>query len=524
MDNNNNEKVQLDISESKDKKYIEFKFTKGALKDKTFTYKVIENPLLTGKKVDVIELNSYFYKYIKNTAKKISSGFGDSITIRGKKYKSITRRKYKKYLPFVKIRSLKNRFVKSSCNKYIIVRNQTEWEALKPHRESLNSEHSYLFMQECTNSESKDKICINDNKWVFPNSIFAKAVEIGSAEKEITYNLASCIFAGGFHVGNNTLREAVANGFNGFSNSIFLKEANFIGATFSDKANFYGATFNGEAYFGSATFNGEANFIGATFSDKANFYSAKFSGEANFYSVIFSGEANFYSAKFSGDLDISATSFTYLELTKSQISISKINAKNTSVEKDIIMDDPKSADNQDIYRIVKDLAIKQNNKPLAWEYYEREMNQKLKEDGNEIKTWLKTKNWKKNFTLLNPILLFNKITNSHGTNSLKAVIWIISCVLLGSIIEYIIYNYEFDFILSYFTLDITIIEHTFSESESLNDFTDIVLSYSFFPIVHKLDYSITSPLQRWIHFFFTAVLVALIWQLVQSFRRYSKMP
>ncbi len=86
-----------------------------------------------------------------------------------------------------------------------------------------------------------------------------------------------------------------------FSRATFTKETDFFGATFSAKVNFWRVTFAKEVYFSDATFIAEANFSRATFTAEANFSRATFTAAARFSLATFTGaKANFHFATFEG--------------------------------------------------------------------------------------------------------------------------------------------------------------------------------------------------------------------------------
>ena len=85
-----------------------------------------------------------------------------------------------------------------------------------------------------------------------------------------------------------------------FSRATFTKEAYFLDTTFTKEANFFDTTFIKEAYFSLVTFSAGAYFSLATFYAEADFHYTTFIKEANFSDATFSKEANFFDATFSG--------------------------------------------------------------------------------------------------------------------------------------------------------------------------------------------------------------------------------
>ncbi len=591
MNKDINEKVQLEITQHITN--IRFKFIRGLLQDKEFEFSINKETLLEERiEIEVIRLCSRFRKYIE----------------------SITKIEYKDDLLPIE---------RNHSHNYIVVRDHKEWERLKPLREYLykeykqnncNLSYSYLFMQECYSiyNENNDVkqirskgIYINDNKWIFPKSIFAKDIQITSDKNNIVYDFTSCIFAGYFWVHKNRLDNIYKIPLeSGFVYSIFLKIAKFSNITFISKVNFsysffqdevtfcnsifkqqtkfVNTKFNSKVYFDNAVFSNnqktnqivsflearfqkDASFNKATFKCKSSFQYTKFYETISFYETSFEKEVDFYHArlskgvflgtifndlanferatfkyrsyftqykeknlltifkgkaiftsttfndiadfrytKFQDKLDISMASFTYLWLGNT--TINSFDASNTLIEKAIIMDKNNiiSASNFDSYRLLKDQSIKQNNRILAWEFHKLEMNTRLyKNDKHKVMQLIKNPKllWE------NPILSFNALTNDHGTRAYRSILSIIIFVFLGTYIEYSIKYCNTP--LSFYT---NIFSHFMAIIKSYNPFS-ITKSFENLPLLQLL-----------IHFFFTTILVALIWQLLQAFRRYSKMP
>ncbi|MDR0484359.1 MAG: hypothetical protein LBH40_03695 [Alphaproteobacteria bacterium] len=484
----NDNKIQLDITENDG--YIEFKFTKGDLEEKVFKYPIEKRALYNGStEIELISLDSNFYSYIE----------------------SITEMPYNS----------------DSSRKHIIIRNKAEWERfqnvekLLPYNGVKNARfpYAYLFMEDLNNING-----LNVSK-----SIFAVDIQV---LKDTPYNYSSCIFAGKFNM--STQKYSGTN----FSYCIFFKSANFNNTVFTAKANFDCTFFQDEVSFNDNIFTEQLYFSNSKLKDKSSFCYVEFNNSSTFNNTIFEKEVNFYHARLNrgvflsttfkdlanfrrttftnrcyftteddiaaktifkkdvifkdstfsniadfrnteikGKLDISMSSFTYLWLGNTKIS--KFNAENTLIEKNIVMNknNIESADNADSYRLLKDQAIKQNDRILAWEFHKLEMDKRC---GSFSK---------------DPILLFNKYTNQHGTNALLAMMWVLLVTALGSFLE------------TYF----------FHEQ-----FINIIRNYNPFSMVKNFEFIFIS--QFFTHFFFTVLLLSLIWQLLQAFRRHGRMP
>ena len=101
----------------------------------------------------------------------------------------------------------------------------------------------------------------------------------------------------------------------GFMHSKFSEKADFESAQFFEEADFQSARFSDKAFFYGSKFSGTANFFGLNYDDaakffgKANFRSSKFSEKADFRYVQFLGDADFYEVLFSRIADFNKSQF-----------------------------------------------------------------------------------------------------------------------------------------------------------------------------------------------------------------------
>ncbi|MDR0484360.1 MAG: pentapeptide repeat-containing protein [Alphaproteobacteria bacterium] len=429
MNNNNNEKIQLDISENNGE--IIFKFTNNGLEERVFTYP-INQETLSEVKVDTIRLDSNFYNYM------------ESIT-------EILLYKHKQVHTYILIRCIK------------------QWEQLENLRNTNAKKinFSYIFLKpinfdnmEFTSKTSFDRSFFQDIV-SFNNSTFKDKVSFNN----VIFN-SSVVFT-----------KTTFNSTAYFKYAIFNNKNTFIATTFKSVVNFRYALFNGITRFKYTNFYGNANFKHTIFNYEAYFTTSIFEKIAYFNNATFKDEISFKNTTIKSRLDINSTRLVYLWLNDTKID--ELRASNTLIEELIIINkniiNKKGKTNTTSYRLLKDQAIKQNNRTLAWEFYKLEMN---------------TKDWSKN-----PILLFNWLTNQHGTSSLLAIFCFFVILILGSYVESYLFH---------------------------KNFGETILSYN--PLILAQSFKCMSLLQSITHFCFTVLLLSLIWQLLQAFRRYSKMP
>lgn len=146
------------------------------------------------------------------------------------------------------------------------------------------------------------------------------------------------------------------------------------------------------------------------------------------------------------------------------------------------------AKKRDTYRILKNVAQRNNDQPQALIFYAKEMENHFNETS-----------WKTPLDKL--ILVFNKITNNFGMNWLKPIMWLIGL----SITFYSLLG--------------------FSTSSYECAFADLGNYFVFLNPAHKTEFIAEGCWSFWtycIDFLFRVIEALLIYQMIQAFRKYTR--
>jgi uncharacterized protein YjbI with pentapeptide repeats len=154
-----------------------------------------------------------------------------------------------------------------------------------------------------------------------------------------------------------------------FEGSTFTKKAVFAGSGFTKKANFFGATFIKEAYFLDSTFKEEAYFSYSTFTKKAYFSNSTFTKKAYFFKSTFKEKISFEFSRFG---DILFLNNINNEKKEEKFSLNMKSAVLDRIDlSDTVID---NAENRETFLVLKNIAIKQNDRVSALDFHKKEMN------------------------------------------------------------------------------------------------------------------------------------------------------
>lgn len=297
-------------------------------------------------------------------------------------------------------------------------------------------------------------------------------------------NFNSTIFSGATNFRFATFNQNVD-----FDSAIFIQDANFDSVTFTRGASFHSATFIKEVLFDSATFAKYANFDSTTFTKKANFLyvtftqqahfeRAKFTQDANFTLATFVQNAVFNFATFGNIVDFQSAEFnTVLSLYKVTV---KLDLNNTIVDRIECNDANFIVDNRETFLTLKSVALKQNDRIKALEFHQQ-----------EYQTYFKDLKWKQ---FDKWILGFEYWVSDFGASTIRAIMRLIGIILF------------FYLLINGFHYDTKVIVDFISP-----------LSYDIDAIFCNID-----RLDRWLFFVYKILQVILIYEIIKSFRKFSR--
>ena len=353
-----------------------------------------------------------------------------------------------------------------------------------------------------------------------------------------------------------------------FSSTKFTKEANFSHTTFSAEANFFNTTFTARADFFDATFTKEVDFFRTIFTEKANFLKTTFSAEAYFIGATFSGaKAWFHFTTFERKaifVDIVCekgagkkptilyfTDASFYKEFKLQLKektdeerdengkITKFAEKIThSLDLDLtnmyvqsgyfhfntlLMETvKKSAESpRETYTRLKDALIARHDTVSALEMHKKEYD-----------TYYESVRWHRYIPLPKSlqdvatffVLLFEKTVSNFGTSVFRSLSsWVVVWGVLGFCMVAIYYN-------GTIPADWVAIERVWQHILSDNSETARkIVSYAFQPISLFLrnDFLVQGSGTPWrilevLNFFKTILLAAITYEVIKSFRKYSR--
>lgn len=342
--------------------------------------------------------------------------------------------------------------------------------------------------------------------------------------------------------------------------NVFRKEVNFCKSNFSTISvnngviQINGNNFLGECKFDNSIFGEKCLINENTFDNCLSFIESEFRKDANFSFNILNYGANFEKAvfkeRFIGNnlsgfnkkVDFSYVTFIKDSFLTQAIFFGGLSLYATILKENLEITDLKVYGNQtdrETLRILKNLALKNNNRIQALNFHEKEMNayrkdlkirknlakieiQKIKanKDINSqecVSNLLEQEDCLKDYKRDSIILWLNKITNNYGLSWLKALRFI----LISSVVLYLIYILTFIFQNNY--------PYTFGWngwSEFLNsvDYTSKHYFEFLYP-VHKFDFiseAESSTLSYFIDFISRIVIGFGIYQMIQAFRKFGK--
>ena len=292
-----------------------------------------------------------------------------------------------------------------------------------------------------------------------------------------------------------------------FSYSIFSNGASFDSAIFKKNVSFNSAQFTQYASFCKAKFDKtkldkETSFNLAIFNKIVAFNDAEFSGEVEFLGTIFNDEVYFgvhtasdnklstdilHLPEFSEKVDFTEAIFKNV-LNFSGVKSIELDLKHTIIDRMEYNNTEFSSDNRETFLTLKNVALKQNDQIKALEFHTQ-----------EYQTYLKVlrKN-KTNKNLLDRfILTFEYCTSAFGTSAIRSI---------GS----------FVFIVILFYVSINGFNY---DARTIVDFAS-PLSYDIDKIFRRSDD--VSDVGRYLFFLYKILQVALIYEMIKSFRKFSR--
>ena len=292
-----------------------------------------------------------------------------------------------------------------------------------------------------------------------------------------------------------------------FSHSIFSNGASFDSAIFKKNVSFNSAQFTQYASFSKAKFDKtkldkETSFNLAIFNKIVAFKDAEFSGEVKFLGTIFNDEVDFgvhtasdnklstdilHLPEFSEKVDFTDAVFKNV-LNFSGVKSIELDLRHTIIDRMEYNNTEFSSDNRETFLTLKNVALKQNDQIKALEFHTQ-----------EYQTYLKSlrKN-KTNKNLLDRfILTFECCTSAFGTSAIRSI---------GS----------FVFIVILFYVSINGFNY---DARTIVDFAS-PLSYDIDKIFRRSDD--VSDVGRYLFFLYKILQVALIYEMIKSFRKFSR--
>ncbi|CAC9652869.1 pentapeptide repeat-containing protein [bacterium endosymbiont of Bathymodiolus sp. 5 South] len=247
-----------------------------------------------------------------------------------------------------------------------------------------------------------------------------------------------------------------------FNSAKFIKYASFATAKFNDEVSFNLAKFNKNVAFGGTEFNGKVNSVETIFNDRVDFIATRFSKKVDFTSAIFNNVLNFSGVK-SIDIDLK------------HAIIDRIEYGNVEFK----------SDNRKTFLTLKNVALKQHDQIKALEFHAQEYQSHLKAL-RENKT---TKNLSDKL-----VLTFESWVSAFGTSTIRSIISLVVIVML------------FYFLINGFNYD----------AKTMVNFAS--------PLSYDIDkiFTFVSDIDRYLFFFYKILQVVFIYEMVKSFRKFSR--
>ena len=327
----------------------------------------------------------------------------------------------------------------------------------------------------------------------FVHCIFLKDIRFhGDTFVEVTFDGA--IFNEKATFIDATFKEGVS-----FNSAQFTKFTKFDIAKFNKETSFNLAKFNKGVSFNSAEFSGEVKFLGTIFNDEVKFFDTIFNDEVKFLDTIFNDRVDFgvqtvsnnksftdilYLPKFSKKVDFTGAIFNNL-LNFPDVENINLDLKHTIIDRMGYDNIKFSSDNRETFLTLKNVALKQNDQIKALEFHTQEYQIHLKAL-RENKT---NKNLSDRF-----VLTFESWVSAFGTNVILSIMRFVGVVMLFYVL---INGFNYD-------------------AKTIVDFVS--------PLSYDIDkiFSSVSDVDRYLFFFYKILQVVLIYEMIKSFRKFSR--
>jgi hypothetical protein len=277
-----------------------------------------------------------------------------------------------------------------------------------------------------------------------------------------------------------TFTDAKFNKIVSFNSAQFIKYASFVTAKFNDEVSFNHATFNKNVAFSGTEFNGEVNSVETIFNDRVDFRGQRVrtaSDNKPFTDIL-------YLPKFSKKVDFTGAIFNNV-LNFPDVENINLDLKHTIIDRMGYDNIKFSSDNRETFLTLKNVALKQNDQIKALEFHTQEYQIHLKAL-RENKT---NKNLSDRF-----VLTFESWVSAFGTNVILSIMRFVGVVMLFYVL---INGFNYD-------------------AKTIVDFVS--------PLSYDIDkiFSSVSDVDRYLFFFYKILQVVLIYEMIKSFRKFSR--
>ena len=247
-----------------------------------------------------------------------------------------------------------------------------------------------------------------------------------------------------------------------------------------------------ERRFKTGDFENCIFLIGINFSEKwkrplrvnFNFYHSIFTQDVNFDAIVFNEEVTFMGAVFIKKANFIGTKFNKM-LNFSGVKVRNLNLQNTIIDSIEYSNVRFNANNRETFLTLKNLALKQNDQIKALEFHQQEYQTHLK----TLRKNKTNKNLSDRF-----ILTFESWASTFGTNVIRSIMRFIGVIMLFYVL---INGFNYD-------------------ARTITDFAS--------PLSYDIDviFACVSNTNRYLFFFYKILQVVLIYEIIKSFRKFSR--
>ncbi len=378
--------------------------------------------------------------------------------------------------------------------------------------ESLTNSSASKLYRQVVNSQQEFKDKINSQIYDFSDSIFLSDIKFSIKVVQDNLDFVNCVFNWNVIFERNTYNAGV-----NFQAATFEKSAIFSDSIFRSNCNFWECKFIWLADFSDSSFEGLTNFTNSIFKNEWKFWRSNFRWEVLFINARFECTAYFGNTNFRNKISFILAYFQRLAYFDSSLfeeipdirfqfcKMINLDWVNFGKGVNFLGSNIEMPSNHETARVIKYEFQKLENQFETLSWHAKEMKAyhnwlRVNRDifSNKNHYWFKRD---KNLELNDEfILFFNWITNNHWLSWIRPIFWILIINLSFNL--YLEFNYSN---ISFWPIFIL----TLNPVKSLKE-----LGIDWF-------WNITNTIEA-ISFIKNVLIALLLYQLIMSFRKFSK--